>query len=218
MPEGNVRRLLAGSGERRILRAAMALGTATIMLGGVGVEVANAQPAPNSLLCGVSPPEAQTGAEIEAIKQLKAGYFQNIDAKNWAGLRELLHPLVTVDTTCSLGPVLVGRDPFIAFLKLSLALAETHHQGYDPKIKLTSATTAEGVWTMEDVLIYAGTLGVHGYGHYSERYEKVSGKWVIKYSKLTRTRMDLTEPDGTVTQANASLADVAAKVKAITGG
>jgi hypothetical protein len=166
----------------------------------------------------VSAPEADSGTEIDAIKQLKAGYFQNVDAKNWPALRALLHPLVTVDTTCSLGPVLVGRDPFIAFLKVSLGLAETHHQGYDPQIKLTSPTTAEGVWTMEDVLIYAGTLGVHGYGHYQDRYEKVDGKWVVKYSKLTRTRIDLTEPDGTVTQADAPLEVVAAKIKAITGG
>ena len=70
---------------------------------------------------------------------------------------------------------------------------------------------------MEDVLIFGGTLGVHGYGHYSDRYIKVNGKWVVKYSKLTRTRFDLTNPDGTVIQADAPLADVAAKVKAVTG-
>jgi hypothetical protein len=187
------------------------------MLGGVGASIANAEPSPTSLLCGVSAPEADSGAEIEAIKQLKAGYFQNVDAKNWAGLRELLAPDVVVDTTCSAGPVLIGRDPFIAFLKITLGGATTHHQGYDPQIQLMSATTAEGVWTMEDVLIFGGTLGVHGYGHYSERYTKVDGSWVIKYSKLTRTRIDLINPDGTVIQANAPLAEVAAKVKTITG-
>jgi hypothetical protein len=217
MPVETNRRCLAGSAERRIVRAAVALGTATIMLGGVGASIANAEPSPTSLLCGVSAPEADSGAEIEAIKQLKAGYFQNVDAKNWAGLRELLAPDVVVDTTCSAGPVLIGRDPFIAFLKITLGGATTHHQGYDPQIQLMSATTAEGVWTMEDVLIFGGTLGVHGYGHYSERYTKVDGSWVIKYSKLTRTRIDLINPDGTVIQANAPLAEVAAKVKTITG-
>lgn len=192
----------------------MALGMAT-MLGGVGVSIANAEPSPT--LCGVSAPEADSGVEIEAIKQLKAGYFQNVDAKNWAGLRELLAPDVVVDTMCSAGPIFYGRDPFIAFLKLTLGPAETHHQGYDPQIKLTSATTAEGVWTMEDVLIYGDTLGVHGYGHYQDRYTKVNDNWVVKYSKLTRTRIDLMEPDGTVIQANAPLEEVAAKIKAITG-
>jgi SnoaL-like protein len=118
---------------------------------------------------------------------------------------------------CSAGPIFYGRDPFIAFLKLTLGAATTHHQGYDPHIKVTSATTAEGLWTLEDVLIFGGTLGVHGYGHYNDRYTKVNGKWVVKYSKLTRTRLDLINPDGTVIQANAPIEQVVAKVKAITG-
>jgi hypothetical protein len=194
----------------------MALGAATMMLGGTGT--ANAEPAPTSLLCGYSSPGNDSGVEVDAIKQLKTSYFANIDAKNWDGLRELLAPDVVVDTTCSAGPILYGRDPFIAFLKLTLGGADTHHQGYDPQIKLTSATTAEALWTLEDVLIFGDTLGVHGYGHYNDRYAKVNGKWVVKYSKLTRTRIDLINPDGTVIQADAPLDQVVAKVKAVTGG
>jgi hypothetical protein len=219
MPVENDRRFLVASGERRILRAALALGTATILLGGVGVPIANADPLlPLPAVCGFSAPGDDSGAEVEAIKQLKASYFANIDAKNWDALRELLAPDVVEDTTCSAGPIFYGRDPFIAFLQLTLGAATTHHQGYDPHIKLTSATTAEGLWTLEDVLIFGGTLGVHGYGHYNDRYTKVNGKWVVKYSKLTRTRLDLINPDGTVIQANAPIDQVVAKVKAITGG
>lgn len=219
MPVETNRPFLAGSGERRILRAAVALATAITLVSGVGegagvgVGVAHAD-----LLCGFSSPGDDSGTEVDAIKQLKASYFSNIDAKNWDGLRELLAPNVTEDTTCSAGPIFFDRDSFIAFLKLTLGSATTHHQGYDPHIKLTSATTAEGLWTLEDVLIFGGTLGVHGYGHYNDRYEKVNGKWVVKYSKLTRTRIDLINPDGTVIQANAPLDQVAAKVKAIVGG
>jgi hypothetical protein len=219
MPVENDRRFLVASGERRILRAALALGTATILLGGVGVPIANADPLlPLPAVCGFSAPGDDSGAEVEAVKQLKASYFANIDAKNWDALRELLAPDVVEDTTCSAGPIFYGRDPFIAFLQLTLGAATTHHQGYDPHIKLTSATTAEGLWTLEDVLIFGGTLGVHGYGHYNDRYTKVNGKWVVKYSKLTRTRLDLINPDGTVIQANAPIDQVVAKVKAITGG
>jgi hypothetical protein len=219
MPVENDRRFLVASGERRILRAALALGTATILLGGVGVPIANADPLlPLPAVCGFSAPGDDSGAEVEAIKQLKASYFANIDAKNWDALRELLAPDVVEDTTCSAGPIFYGRDPFIAFLQLTLGAATTHHQGYDPHIKLTSATTAEGLWTLEDVLIFGGTLGVHGYGHYNDRYTKVNGKWVVKYSKLTRTRLDLINPDGKVIQANAPIDQVVAKVKAITGG
>ncbi|MGK8504758.1 nuclear transport factor 2 family protein [Nocardia asiatica] len=191
----------------------MALSTATI-LGAVGVSIANAEPS--------APPGAFSAvdsvAEIEAIKGLKANYCQSIDAKNWAGLRELLAPDVVVDTTGSGGPVLVGRDPFIAFLKLTIGGADTHHQVFDPAIQVKSATTAEADWRMEDVLIFGGTLGVHGYGNYHERYEKVNGKWIIKYSKLTRTRLDLINPDdGSVIEANVPLDQVVAKVNEILG-
>jgi len=205
---------MPGATVRRFLVAA--LGTAT-MFGFVGVGVGGGV-ASADLLCGYSTPAADSGPEVDAIKQLKASYFQNIDAKNWDALRNLLAPDVVEDTTCSAGPLLVGRDPFIAFLKLTLGAATTHHQGYDPHIHLTSATTAEGLWTLEDVLIFGGTVGVHGYGHYNDRYVKVNGQWIVKYSKLTRTRLDLINPDGTVIQANAPLDAVVAAVKKVTGG
>jgi hypothetical protein len=207
---------MPGQTVRRFLAAA--LGTAT-MLGVVGVGVGvGGGVASADLLCGYSTPAADSGPEVDAIKQLKASYFQNIDAKNWDALRNLLAPDVVEDTTCSAGPLLVGRDPFIAFLKLTLGAATTHHQGYDPHIHLTSATTAEGLWTLEDVLIFGGTVGVHGYGHYNDRYTMVNGQWIVKYSKLTRTRLDLINPDGTVIQANAPLDAVVAAVKKVTGG
>ena len=200
---------------RRSLATAAVVLSATTMLGAVGVGsgIANAD-----LLCGYSTPASDSGPEVDAIKSLKASYFANIDAKNWDALRDLLAADVVEDTTCSAGPLLVGRDPFIAFLKVTLGAANTHHQGYDPHIHLTSATTAEGLWTLEDVLIFGGTVGVHGYGHYNDRYAKVDGKWIVKYSKLTRTRLDLINPDGTVIQADAPLDAVVAAVKKVTGG
>src|SRR4051812_7770080 len=218
MPVVTNRLRLRRSAEPRLLRAAIAVGAATMMLGGVGVPAASADPVlPAPALCGFTSPGDDTGTEVDAIKTLKATYFSSIDAKNWTGLSNLLDPNVVEDTLCSAGPIFYGRDPFIAFLKLTLGGATTHHQGYDPHIKLTSATTAAGLWTLEDVLVFGGVLGVHGYGHYNDRYEKVAGKWVVKYSKLTRTRLDLINPDGTVIQANAPIDVVVAKVKAVTG-
>src|SRR6478609_2084330 len=120
--------------ERRMLRAAVALGAATLMLAGVAVPISNADPLPLPNLCGFSSPGDAAGPEVDAIKQLKANYFSNIDAKNWDGLRDLLAPDVVEDTTCSAGPIFYGRDPFIAFLQLTLGGATTHHQGYDPHI------------------------------------------------------------------------------------
>lgn len=203
----------------RIMRGAVAVGAAAMILGGVSAPISSADPLlPLPALCGISSPGNDSGVEVDAIKTLKATYFSNIDSKNWTGLRDLLDPNVVEDTTCSAGPIFYGRDPFISFLKLTLGGATTTHTGSDPKIKINSATTASGLWTLEDVLVFGGVLGVHGYGHYNDTYVKTNGKWVVKTSKLTRTRIDLINPNtGVVTQANASLLDVAAQVKAITG-
>jgi hypothetical protein len=214
MSAGRHLRFVGNPGKRRTLRAALAVVLAVGLGGGI-VGVANADSA--SLLCGYSTPAADSGPEVNAIKQLKATYFSNVDAKNWEGLRSLLAPDVVVDTTCSAGPIFPGRDLFIAFLKLTLGGAETHHKGYDGHVDLTSATSAEALWTMDDVLVFGGTLGVHGYGHYSDRYEKVNGKWVVTYSKLTRTRFDLIKPDGTVIESNVPLGRVVDLVKAVLG-
>jgi SnoaL-like domain len=210
MPVGRNRQFFSSAGKHRTLRAALAVMAAVGLSSGI-VGVAHADS--GALLCGYSTPAADSGPEVDAIKQLKASYFANVDAKNWDGLRDLLAPDVVVDTVCSVGPVLAGRDPFIAFLELTLGAVETHHKGYDGHVHLTSATSAEALWTMDDVLIFGGTLGVHGYGHYSDRYVKVNGSWVVEYSKLTRTRFDLIKPDGTVIEANAPLEKVVALVK-----
>jgi hypothetical protein len=207
---GRGRQFFGSVGKRRTLRAALAV-MAAIGLGGGMVGVAHADS--GALLCGYSTLAADSGPEVDAIKRLKASYFSNVDAKDWDGLRDLLVPDVVVDTVCSAGPVFAGRDPFVAFLGLTLGGAETHHKGYDGRVHLTSATSAEALWTMDDVLIFGGALGVHGYGHYSDRYVKVDGSWVVEYSKLTRTRFDLIKPDGTVIEANAPLEKVVALVK-----
>ncbi len=217
MHVASCRRRPVGTVRRRVLRSGLGLTAVTTMLCGISAMNASADPLPAPSLCTYSTPPSDTGAEIDAIKQLKTSYFANIDAKNWDGLRNLLAPNVTVDTLCSAGPVFTDRDSFIAFLKLTLGGAKTNHQGSEPSIHLTSPTTAEGLWTLQDVLIFSDTVGVHGYGHYNDKYQKVNGQWVETYSKLTRTRIDLIKPDGTVIQANAPLDQVAALVKKALG-
>ncbi len=44
MPAETHRRFTARSGGRRVLRAAVALGAATMMLGGIGIPTASADP------------------------------------------------------------------------------------------------------------------------------------------------------------------------------
>jgi hypothetical protein len=151
-------------------RAAVVLGTAVLLAAGT-TPVAHA----------AEPPEAA------AVELLKATNFNDVDTKNWLALRQLFAPDAVVDTTGSFGPYFPNRDSFIAFTSLTLSAINTRHQGYDPQIEVTSDTTASAVWTMQDRLSVAGLVTIHGYGHYTDRYEEVDGQWRITYSKLTRT-------------------------------
>jgi uncharacterized protein (TIGR02246 family) len=130
--------------------------------------------------------------DIEAIKQLKARYFRTMDTKDWDGMREVFTDGVVMDTTDSGGGVITGADEFLAFLRPTLDDAVTVHQGHMPEIQLTSATTAAGIWALEDTIRWPDGTTMHGFGHYHETYEKSDGTWRIASSTLTRLLMDLT--------------------------
>ena len=90
--------------------------------------------------------------DIEAIKQLKARYFRTMDTKDWDGMRAVFTDDVVVDTMSSGGGVVSGGDEFIAFLRSMIGDVITVHHGHMPEITLTSATSATGIWAMEDRL------------------------------------------------------------------
>lgn len=130
--------------------------------------------------------------DVEAIKQLKARYCRLMDTKDWAGMRQVFSDDVEMDSTASGGENLTGGDAFMAFLQDALDDAITVHHCHTPEIELTSATTASGIWAMEDMLRWPDGNELHGYGHYHEDYEKLDGQWRITRSVLTRLRMDFT--------------------------
>ena len=132
--------------------------------------------------------------DLEAIKQLKARYFRTMDTKNWGAMRQVFCDDVIMDSTDSGGSVLTGADNCIEFLQKVIGDVLTVHHGHMPEIELTSATTANGIWAMEDMLRWPNGNELHGYGHYTETYEKTGGGWKIKTLKLTRLRTDMTEP------------------------
>jgi len=130
--------------------------------------------------------------DIEAIKQLKARYCRTMDTKDWAAMRQVFTDDVTMDTTDSGGDVMTGADDFLVFLVQAIGDVVTVHQCHTPEITLTSATTATGIWAMEDMLRFADGSELHGYGHYHETYQAHEGDWRISSSTLTRLRMDFT--------------------------
>jgi uncharacterized protein (TIGR02246 family) len=130
--------------------------------------------------------------DVEAIKRLKARYCRTMDTKDWAAMRRLFTDDVVMDTTASGGGVTTGADDFMAFLQDAIGDVLTVHHCHTPEIDVTAATSASGVWAMEDMLRWPDGSELHGYGHYHETYEKVDGEWRIKRSELTRLRMDFT--------------------------
>ena len=132
--------------------------------------------------------------EREAIRDLKARYFRTMDTKDWAGMRQVFTDDVVADTTESGGGVVTGADEFLAFLERTLADAVTVHHGHMPEIELTSPTTATGIWSLHDLVIFPDGTRFEGYGHYHETYVKGHDGWRIASLTLTRLHMDTTLP------------------------
>jgi uncharacterized protein (TIGR02246 family) len=130
--------------------------------------------------------------EIEALKRLKARYFRTMDTKDWKAMREVFADDVVMHTTLSGGSVTAGASEFLAFLEATLRDAVTVHHGHMPEIELTSASTARGIWALQDIIVWPDGTRMQGYGHYHETYQKIDGEWRIKSSTLTRLHMDFT--------------------------
>ncbi len=128
--------------------------------------------------------------DIEAIKQLKARYFRTLDTKDWGAFSDVFTDDFVSDTSEAGGTVVEGKTAFIDYVKKNIGNSITVHHGHMPEIEITSATTAAGYWAMED-LVRFGWIELHGFGHYTETYEKIADKWYIKSSKLTRLRENI---------------------------
>jgi uncharacterized protein (TIGR02246 family) len=133
--------------------------------------------------------------DIDAIKQLKARYFRNLDTKDWDGFRQVFTDDVVIDTSDSGGEIISGADTLLAYLAEVLAGTITVHHGHMPEIALTGDTTATGIWALQDIILWPNGMRLDGYGHYHETYEKVDGAWRIASSTLTRLHVDFVMPD-----------------------
>ncbi len=137
----------------------------------------------------------------EAIKDLKARYCYHIDLKEWdlyAGLFTK-DAIMDVDQSVSTrgrapNPMqrVTGRAAIRTFMPQLLDHADTVHQVHAPIITITSPTTAEAIWAMEDVVRMAG-FHIEGRGHYHETYVLTDGQWRIASLYLSRTWVEILE-------------------------
>jgi hypothetical protein len=137
-----------------------------------------------------------SGEDIEAIRQLKAKYFRCLDTKDWPGMRSTFGAKARVDVSDDDFGVHDDIDAYLALIQRAMETAVTVHHGHTPEIHVSSPTTADGIWAMEDNIWFEGETGthwVHGYGHYHERYEKDGdGHWHIVDMRLKRLKRDFT--------------------------
>ncbi|MFT4562463.1 MAG: hypothetical protein ACI9BW_002209 [Gammaproteobacteria bacterium] len=136
---------------------------------------------------------ADQHTEIEAIKQLKSRYFRLMDTQKF----DDWHTCFTDDVTAiyegapraadnlETDVKIAGCANLVAGVRALMTGAQSIHQGYMPEIKLISATTASGIWSMYDQ-VRLPTCIFEGWGHYHEEYVKQDGLWKIKSIHLTR--------------------------------
>ena len=137
--------------------------------------------------------------DLEQIKQLKARYFYCVDTKDWDGWRNTVFA-----ADCEMRVPEVQPEPYRGIdniIKLASGVftgAVSIHHGHMPIIEFTSATTATGIWAMEDMIyfseknLFQGRYAhLHGYGHYHDDYVRTPAGWRIKTLQLTRLRVNL---------------------------
>lgn len=128
-------------------------------------------------------------ADLEAIRQLKARYFRLLDTRDWDGLVGVFTDPVEIDVRQDGGGLTTSPREFVASVRESLAGAVTVHHGHMPELELTSASSATGIWAMEDRIWFPDGAPVSrliGYGHYHETYRRTDDGWRIASMRLTR--------------------------------
>jgi hypothetical protein len=126
--------------------------------------------------------------DIEQIRALKYAYFRLLDTKRFRELGELfIEDGTTAYDSGNLSQR--GRAEVVAFLNKSLGHAGivSMHHGHHPEITLTSDTTADGVWYLEDrVIVPAADLVIAGTALYHDQYVKREGRWMIAHTGYDR--------------------------------
>jgi len=127
--------------------------------------------------------------ELEAIKRLKYRYMRCIDQKLWKEMESCFTP----SATCSYSGgkfAFQGRDAIMKFLTESMDRPTflSSHRVHHPEIELTSATSATGVWALEDFVIdEQHGFSLRGAAFYRDEYVKLESEWKIQHTGYERT-------------------------------
>ena len=128
--------------------------------------------------------------DVEAIKQLKARYFRLMDNKEWDAWGEVFTQEARLQWGEAEEDSATGRAGIVAAVSRAVGPAVTCHHGHMPEIAVQDADQASAIWAMEDI-VQTPEYDLHGYGHYSDEYRRVDGKWRISRTHLTRLKLDI---------------------------
>jgi len=124
---------------------------------------------------------------LEDLFRLKGRRDRALDTKDWETYIAL-HVPDHVSENEGEQPRHGARENAEGVAKILEGVLTVHHS-HTPEIVFESATTARGVWGMEDLLFDEASkrLLLHGFGFYHERYEKRGGEWLFCWRQLRRT-------------------------------
>ena len=137
--------------------------------------------------------------EIELIKRLKYRYARCLDQKLWDEIAGCFTPDAEAAYSGG-GYSFSGRDAIVDFLRRSMGAETFHssHKMHHPEIDLTSATTAVGVWALDDVVVMTDfALTIRGCSFYDDEYVKDGDVWRIAKTGYKRVFEEI-QPRGNV--------------------
>lgn len=144
----------------------------------------------------------QTLVAENEIRGLKALYCRFLDTKDWDGLMSLFLEDAVLDVQQDTGnPKIHGRAAIIDQIRIAVIEAASSHQVHTPEISLISDDSAEGIWAMQDRVVWKpgkspipGVASITGYGQYHETYRRSDDGWKFASLRLTRFHVDM-HPD-----------------------
>jgi hypothetical protein len=145
-------------------------------------------------------------AAIEAIKQVKARYWRGVDLCDGDLVRSVLaedceldyhgccaDPKSGIDYLPAMNVTLKGRDSWQSDGMAKFGIVSVH-QGHQCDIEVTGPDTATGIWAFTDRLWFppGGAFALMtGYGFYHETYVRDGENWLIKTTRITRIRVEV---------------------------
>jgi hypothetical protein len=136
---------------------------------------------------------------IEEIRGLKARYCRFLDCKDWEGFASLFTKDAGMDVSQDTGNApTTGIEAILAQVRFAVDHAASSHQVHTPEITLQTPDQAEGVWAMQDRVVWQegrspipGVGSITGYGQYHEFYVREPSGWKISFLRLTRFHLDM---------------------------